>query len=44
MPDVLVALVLRLCRWGVLPAAAQPDSAIIKIYEEVRLGSFRQLS
>ena len=33
MPRVLQALVRRLVRWGVLPAAKAPDSAIINIYE-----------
>lgn len=33
MPRVLQALVRRLVRWGVLPAAKPPDSAIINIYE-----------
>ena len=33
LPRVLQALVRRLVRWGVLPAAKAPDSAIINIYE-----------
>ncbi len=36
MPDILVALTQRLVRWGVLPRARAPDSAIINIYDEVR--------
>ncbi len=35
MPELLVALVKRLVRWGVLPARMAPDSAIINIYDEV---------
>ena len=35
MPDLLVALVKRLVRWGVLPARMAPDSAIINIYDVV---------
>lgn len=35
MPDLLVALVKRLVRWGVLPARMAPDSAIINIYDKV---------
>ena len=35
MPDLLVALVKRLVRWGVLPARMAPDTAIINIYDEV---------
>lgn len=35
MPPVLRALCRRLVRWGVLPAAHEPDSAIINIYEQV---------
>ena len=35
MPDLLVALVKRLVRWGVLPAKMAPDTAIINIYDEV---------
>lgn len=35
MPPVLRALCRRLTRWGVLPRATEPDSAIINIYEEV---------
>lgn len=35
MPPLLRALCRRLTRWGVLPAAREPDSAIINIYEPV---------
>ena len=35
MPDLLVALVKRLVRWGVLPAKMAPDTAIINIYDQV---------
>ena len=35
MPDLLVALVKRLVRWGVLPARMAPDTAIINIYDQV---------
>ncbi|CAK0786469.1 hypothetical protein CVIRNUC_009682 [Coccomyxa viridis] len=35
MPDLLVALVKRLVRWGVLPARMAPDSAIINIYDVI---------
>ena len=35
MPDLLVALVKRLVRWGVLPARMAPDSAIINMYDKV---------
>ena len=35
MPDLLVALVKRLVRWGVLPARMAPDTAIINIYDKV---------
>ena len=31
MPDVLDALAQRLCRWGVLPTSAQPDSVNINV-------------
>ena len=37
MPDLLVALVKRLVRWGVLPAKMAPDTAIINIYDQVLL-------
>ncbi|KAK9828875.1 hypothetical protein WJX72_002516 [[Myrmecia] bisecta] len=33
LPPVLVALCKRLVRWGVLPKALEPDSAIINVYE-----------
>lgn len=32
MPPLLVGLVARLVRWGVLPRAQTPDSAIVNIY------------
>lgn len=35
MPPLLQALCRRLTRWGVLPAAKEPDSAIVNVYEEV---------
>jgi hypothetical protein len=35
MPGILVALTQRLVRWGVLPRAQVPDSAIVNIYDEV---------
>ena len=35
MPDILVALAQRMVRWGVLPRAKAPDSAIINIYDVV---------
>lgn len=34
MPPVLRALCRRLTRWGVLPRAREPNSAIINVYEE----------
>lgn len=36
MPPLLRALCRRLTRWGILPAAREPNSAIINIYEAVR--------
>lgn len=35
MPPLLRALCRRLTRWGILPAACEPNSAIINIYEAV---------
>ncbi len=35
MPPLLRALCRRLTRWGILPAAREPNSAIINIYEAV---------
>jgi hypothetical protein len=35
MPPLLRALCRRLTRWGVLPAAREPNTAIINIYEPV---------
>lgn len=35
MPPVLRALRRRLTRWGILPRATEPDSAIINIYDDV---------
>ena len=37
MPPLLRALCRRLTRWGVMPAAREPNSAIINIYEPVSL-------
>eukprot|EP00887_Chlorella_sp_A99_P003701 scaffold7.g3701.t1 len=34
LPPLLRALCARLVRWGVLPAAREPDSAIINVYDE----------
>ncbi|KAI3434973.1 hypothetical protein D9Q98_003025 [Chlorella vulgaris] len=34
MPPLLQALCRRLTRWGVLPAAKEPNSAIVNVYEE----------
>lgn len=34
LPPRLQALIDRLVRWGVVPAAVRPDSAIINIYSE----------
>ena len=34
MPPTLRALCRRLTRWHILPRAAEPDSAIVNIYEE----------
>jgi|APGre2960657444_1045066.scaffolds.fasta_scaffold06383_4 hypothetical protein len=34
MPATLEAVVDRMVRWGVLPAAVRPDSCIVNIYEE----------
>lgn len=39
MPPLLMALVHRLVRWGVLPRAKAPDTAIINIYDVVRAKS-----
>ena len=34
MPPILMALVRRLVRWGVVPSTRAPDSAIVNIYEQ----------
>lgn len=39
MPPALRALFRRLVRWGVLPGAREPNSAIVNIYEPVRGGA-----
>lgn len=36
MPRLLQHLIKRLVRWGVLPAAMEPDSAIVNLYSEAR--------
>ena len=37
MPSVLLEMIERLRRWGIVRNGAEPDSAIVNIYEAVSL-------